>query len=51
MWNAIECLVSYFVHVETKGHSLEELDDIFNAHNPVKASLAKKRVMVAAGNV
>jgi hypothetical protein len=45
------CLVSYFVDVETKGHTLEELDDIFNARNPGKASLAKKRVIVAAGNV
>ena len=46
IWNGFECLVSYFIHVETKGYSLEELDDIFSAPNPVKASIAKRTLIV-----
>ena len=34
----------YFFFVETKGISLEELDAIFEADNPRKASTAVKRV-------
>ncbi|KAB5549491.1 general substrate transporter [Coniochaeta sp. 2T2.1] len=33
---------------ETKGRTLEELDEIFHAPNPVKASLAKKELAVNA---
>lgn len=34
----------YFFFVETKGFTLEELDDVFEAENPRKASVqAKKR--------
>jgi len=32
----------YFFFVETKGLTLEEMDDIFEAKNPRKASLQKK---------
>ncbi|KAJ7639199.1 general substrate transporter [Roridomyces roridus] len=39
VWNAFLTLTVYFVAVETKGRTLEELDEIFEAPNPVKASL------------
>lgn len=34
----------YFFFVETKGLTLEEMDDIFEAKNPRKASTEKKKV-------
>lgn len=41
----------YFFFVETKGFTLEELDVIFEAKNPRKASVkavkARKRIIVA----
>ena len=37
-WCAIETVVWYFFCVEMRGRSLEELDEIFNSPNPVKAS-------------
>lgn len=36
----------YFFFVETKGLTLEEMDDIFEAKNPRKASTQKKKVQV-----
>lgn len=39
VWDLIEATVSYFVSVETKGHTLEEMSEIFESPNPVKASL------------
>lgn len=36
----------YFTFVETKGRSLEEIDDIFADPHPVKASLRKQKVVV-----
>jgi MFS family permease len=38
----IEAVYYYFVMVETRGHTLEELTDIFTAPNPRLASLTKK---------
>ena len=35
--------------VETKGRSLEELEDIFNSPKPVKASLEKQLVVLKKG--
>lgn len=40
-WDIFEATVSYFVSVETKGRTLEELSEIFESPNPVKASLQK----------
>ncbi|OOQ86896.1 lactose permease [Penicillium brasilianum] len=40
-WDLFEATVSYFVSVETKNHTLEELTEIFESPNPVKASLQK----------
>lgn len=36
----------YFFYVETKGLTLEEMDSIFEAKNPRKASTEKKKVTV-----
>ncbi|WWC90612.1 uncharacterized protein L201_005548 [Kwoniella dendrophila CBS 6074] len=38
-WDLIQTGIWYFIAVETKGRTLEELDEIFKAPNPVKASL------------
>ena len=40
-WCAIETVIWYFLGVETRGRTLEELDEIFVAPNPVKASKRK----------
>ncbi|OAQ68485.1 lactose permease [Pochonia chlamydosporia 170] len=48
VWNFVEFAISYFWSVETKGYTLEELDDIFESPNPRKAS-TKKRAIVAGG--
>lgn len=47
IWDAFGVVVIYFSFVETRGWSLEEIEDLFNAKNPVKASLKKKNVTVA----
>lgn len=36
----------YFFFAETKGRSLEEINEIFADPHPVKASLRKKKVVV-----
>ncbi|WWC71471.1 uncharacterized protein I206_105429 [Kwoniella pini CBS 10737] len=38
-WDLIETVVWYCLAVETKGRTLEELDQIFDAVNPVRSSL------------
>ncbi|BEJ16575.1 hypothetical protein CspHIS471_0511800 [Cutaneotrichosporon sp. HIS471] len=37
-WDVVGCIVIYLWVVETKQLSLEEIDDVFNASNPVKKS-------------
>lgn len=44
IWCAIQAVVIYIWIPETKNRTLEELDEIFNSKNPVKTSLAKKRL-------
>ena len=39
-------LVIYFAFVETKGRSLEEIDEIFADPHPVKRSLKKREVVI-----
>ena len=39
----------YFTVVETKGRSLEELEEIFNDPRPVKKSLQKHEIVVIQG--
>jgi sugar porter (SP) family MFS transporter len=46
VWNFFEFGVSYLWNVETKGFTLEELDAIFEAPNPRKASTQRKKVVV-----
>lgn len=44
VWDAIQAVIIYFFIPETKNRTLEELDDIFHAKNPTKASLQKRKV-------
>jgi len=44
IWCAIQATVIYLWIPETKNRTLEELDEIFNSKNPVKTSIAKKRL-------
>lgn len=37
-WDCLEFAVIYFFFVETKGRTLEELEEVFTAKNPAKAS-------------
>ncbi|THC93960.1 hypothetical protein EYZ11_006571 [Aspergillus tanneri] len=41
----------YFALHETKGRTIEELEDIFEQRNPVKASLKKRDAVVRDGGV
>ncbi|KAE8355733.1 general substrate transporter [Aspergillus coremiiformis] len=43
-WDALELLIIYFLFVETRNRTLEELSAIFQARNPVQASLKKPDV-------
>lgn len=44
VWCAIQTVIFYFFMPETKGRTLEELDQVFEAANPVKASLAARKI-------
>ncbi|KAF2139192.1 uncharacterized protein K452DRAFT_311120 [Aplosporella prunicola CBS 121167] len=50
VWDVFQTIVIYFLIPETKNRTLEELDDIFHAPNPVKASLEKKKIALDEGN-
>ncbi|KAI9637590.1 transporter-domain-containing protein [Dioszegia hungarica] len=41
IWTLFEGVTWYFIAVETKGRSLEELDAIFDSKHPVRASLVR----------
>lgn len=41
IWDLFEFAFIYLFFVETKGRTLEELDEIFEAKNPAKASVRK----------
>ncbi|KAF4917900.1 Lactose permease [Colletotrichum viniferum] len=45
----VHLVLMYFVTIETKGRSLEELEEIFNDPKPVKRSKHLSRVVVGAG--
>ena len=47
-WDIFEFVFIYFFFVETKGRTLEELDVVFEAENPRKAST--KAVIVQDGS-
>ncbi|KAJ7737847.1 hypothetical protein B0H14DRAFT_3168259 [Mycena olivaceomarginata] len=42
-WDVVETIVIYLIAVETKGRTLEELDEIFEDPHPVNASLRRKQ--------
>ncbi|KAJ7068641.1 hypothetical protein C8F01DRAFT_1247138 [Mycena amicta] len=44
VFNAVQVLVTWLCAVETRGRTLEELDEIFKDRYPVKAALEKERV-------
>ncbi|TGO39197.1 hypothetical protein BHYA_0058g00070 [Botrytis hyacinthi] len=44
IWCAVQSTVVWFFIPETRNRTLEELDEIFNSPNPVKTSIAKKRL-------
>ncbi|KAK6428349.1 hypothetical protein LTR95_015510 [Oleoguttula sp. CCFEE 5521] len=46
VWICVELVTIFFFFVETKGRSLEELSEIFEAKNPRKASTRKVKVAV-----
>ncbi|KAH7105487.1 putative MFS lactose permease [Auriculariales sp. MPI-PUGE-AT-0066] len=48
-WDLIEAALWYFFGVETQGRTLEELDEVFSAPNPVAASKVKKMVAIKEG--
>lgn len=43
-WDIFELIVIYFFWPETKDRTLEELDEVFQAPNPVKKSLEPKNL-------
>ncbi|KXS14312.1 general substrate transporter [Gonapodya prolifera JEL478] len=45
-WDLMEVIVIYLFFVETKGRTLEELDEVFDAPNPVQASLKPSRALL-----
>lgn len=45
----VHFIMMYFVTVETKGRSLEEVEEIFNDPKPVKRSKQMNKVVVATG--
>ncbi|KAH7367791.1 lactose permease [Plectosphaerella cucumerina] len=46
VWDAIQVTIIYFYLPETKNRTLEELDEVFHAANPVKHSTQKKEVAI-----
>lgn len=44
--DAVGILFIYLFFVETKGRSLEEIDEIFASDSPVKTSLKRQEVVV-----
>jgi len=50
-WDLFEAVIIYFFWVETKDRTLEELNEVFSAPNPVKKSLEKRSVNTVANTV
>ncbi|KAI9052294.1 hypothetical protein LZ554_003648 [Drepanopeziza brunnea f. sp. 'monogermtubi'] len=46
VWCLVQAGLIYVFIPETKNRTLEELDEIFSAKNPMKASIAKKRLEI-----
>jgi hypothetical protein len=47
--DALGIVTIYFTFVETKGRTLEEIDEIFADPHPVRKSLQKREVIVSGG--
>jgi hypothetical protein len=45
----VQLAVMYLTVVETRGRSIEEIEEIFNDPHPVKMSLQKHEVVIKAG--
>jgi len=45
-WDVFESIIWYFFCVETVGRTLEELEEVFSAKNPVAASKKKEKVAI-----
>lgn len=50
-WDLIECAIMYFYFPETKDRTLEELEEVFSAPNPVKKSLEKRSAQTVLNTV
>ncbi|KZT53831.1 general substrate transporter [Calocera cornea HHB12733] len=50
-WTALEVVVWYFCAVETRGFTIEELDEIFKSPNPIKASQRRYKLKVSHGHL
>ena len=50
-WDLIEGVFIYFYFPETKGRTLEELEEVFSAPNPVKKSLEKRSALTVLNTV
>ena len=45
-WDCFEAVIWWLFCVETVGRTLEELEEVFGARNPVKASLRQEKLGV-----
>ncbi|KXX80408.1 Lactose permease [Madurella mycetomatis] len=50
-WDLIEGVIMYFYFPETKDRTLEELEEVFSAPNPVKKSLEKRSALTVLNTV
>jgi MFS family permease len=50
-WDLIEVVVMYFYFPVTKDRTLEELEEVFSAPNPVKKSLKKRSAAIVMGTL
>ena len=50
-WDLLEVAFMYFFFPETKDRTLEELEEVFSAKNPVKKSLEKRSAQTVLNTV